>query len=375
MMMAASACQSGMTMMRRHPPRELQDATSGRIVGINSGFPDQVMSAGTSPAKSSGRRKSGPNAKTVHPKRSPDDAAEVRRRCPAAAASETESDCSEQQVKGAAVRKSSRVLARKLKQPTQASRLRPDSPSAEANDAPDVPAAKHSSAEEVRRKRDAAARTAGTAQKAAAAALTRPSEETESDDAVQRHHARVSEQGQAADLASDAQQGKGASAGTAGAAVVETRQTSAAARRPGKMRSLADLLGTAPEKSAASRPEQQPSESERGGMDKAAVSNGRVATHSTDAGAVNSGRSEPHANGGSARAGTVVEQPDSDDWTDAQVRLGYCVTVFIALYQARLTMCCTLLSLTQLCSAGMGAEDCTVPPQSDRQAVLDVGCG
>ncbi len=220
------------------------------------------------------------------------------------------------------MRKSSRVAARKLKQPAQASRLRPDSSSAGEDDAAGVPAAKRSSVEEVRRKPGSAAGPAGRPERAAAAALTRLSEETESDDAVRRHRARVSGRGQATHLASHApqakQQGQGGSAKTAGAAVV--RQTSAAtAKRPGKMRSLADLLGTAPEKAAAPRPEQQPSGPERGGVIKAAVSNGRAATHRADAGAVSSGGSEPYANGGSARVDTAAEQPDSDDWTDAQV--------------------------------------------------------
>jgi len=277
------------------------------------------------------------------------------------------------------VRKSSRVAARKLKQPAQASRLRPDSSSAEDDDAAGVPAAKHSSAEEVRRKPGSAAGPAGRPERAAAAALTRLSEETESDNAVRRHRARVSERGQATHLASHAphakQPGPGGSAKTAGAAVAEVRQPSAAAKRPGKMRSLADLLGTAPGKAATARPEQQPSGSERGGMIKAAVSNGRAATHSADAGAVNSDRSDPYANGGSANADTAAEQPDGHDWTDAQVCPSDWRPHHSTSIPGRHTMCRTLLRLPQLSIAGVSPEVCALQPQPDRQAVLDAGCG
>ena len=277
------------------------------------------------------------------------------------------------------MRKSSRVAARKLKQPAQASRLRPDSSSAEDNDAAGVPVAKRRSVREVRRKPGRAEGPAGRPEQAGAAALTRLSEETESDDAVRRHHARVSERGQATHLASHPpqakQQGQGGPAKTAGAAVAEARQTPAAAKRPGKMRSLADLLGTAPEVAVAPRPEQQPTGSERGGVIKAAVSNGRAATHSADAGAVHSGRSEPHANGGSARADTAVEQPDSNVWTDAQVCTSGWRRHHNTSVTGSLTMSTSLSSLMQLTVAGVGTEVCTLQPQPDRQTVLDVGCG
>ena len=332
------------------------------------------MSAGVSPTKSSGRRKSGPTAQAVPPKSSSHDAAALRRRRAAAAASETESESSGQQVEHAAVRKSSRVLARKLKQPAQASRFRPDSESPAEDDALDMPA------EEVRRKPDAAARSAGRVEQAAAAALTRLSEETESDDAVQRHRARLSERGQATELASRApqaklQQANGRSAGAAGAPSANARRSSGTAKRPGKMRSLADLTGTAPGQPAAPQSERQPSGSGPGGVKGAANSNGRAAMHNADAGAVNTGRSEPHANGGSARAGTPVEQPDSEDWTDAQVCLGVWCQQSYYRGPRQITNCFALLSLTQLSVAGVGSEICTVQPQPNRQAVLDVGCG
>ena len=88
------------------------------------------------------------------------------------------------------------------------------------------------------------------------------------------------------------------------------------------MRSVAEIMGSAPAKqqAAAPRSDQPPTGSDPGGGNRTESGSAAAAMRSAGADAADSGRREAHANGGSAGIGTAAAEPDSERWTDAQVR-------------------------------------------------------
>ena len=309
------------------------------------------MSAGASPNHSSGRWRSGNIPKAPAHKLTDSSAASRK-----AGHAEPAAD--------AAVRKSGRVSARRLEEPAETSRQTPsdsDTPRQPSRGAARGPPARKgqvkarggASAGDDAERRGQSARQAAAA---AAAALTRVSEgtetEMESDDAVQRRRAepdRCRADERTSNRPHAEQRAKGVSAqasdgiAAAGGRQEASRPGASAGRRPGKMRFLADILGTLPSNGAV-QSERGRSASDMGAQrsDPAGGAGDAVTTRSADATTAGRGKDERRENGEpiSVRA-TAAAEPSSECWTDAQVGLaGLCVAQ------------CTAVLVEMICTHG-----------------------
>ena len=319
-------------------PVVVQDAKSGQIIGINSGFPDQVMSAASPPAHSSGRRRSGNNPDAATEKLTGNSAA-LRQAGHAARSGNGSLNGSEQPAADAAVRKSSRFSARRTQKLAEASQRRPDDSKAASQPSDDsaggpqrttqradggggasagdagagTAAPGRRSAAEPRSARNSAARR--TSAQVAAAVLKCLSVDTDPDNAAQRDgdHARTE----------DVTKGAPAGAATSGPRQEASRPSTTAGRRPGKMRFLADIMGTLPS-DADARSDRGRSASDLSvpRSEPVRLSGGAGPTRSADAATAEKGKGRQKEDGApiSGRAAAAAE-PSSDSWTEAQVSL------------------------------------------------------